>query len=172
MITLTWPLGQLFKTLASFLGVLVRQVLYITPLFWFLELSENVAWRWMNGTWGWVYPESPYEWFSFNSLFLWAAAVTMLWALHHFWFYPRRVKLWQRLITSTVIGWMGEWFAGFIAAEVFHHPLQIWPNSQLVYVSFSALFFWLSNTILYHLLTLNVVELSPAYDLHLDEQAA
>jgi hypothetical protein len=59
---------------------------------------------------------------------------------------------------------MGEWLGGFVAAEILHHPLQIWPGTKLVYVSFSALFFWLSNVIIYHLLTVSVVDLTPAYE--------
>lgn len=164
MITLTWPMGQLIKVVAAFFRALGLQLLFITPLFWCLELSQNVAWRWVNGDWGWVYPGSTHHWFSFSSLGLWAGAVALLWVLHTFWFQPWQTKAWQRIITSTLLCWMGEWFVGFLAAEVFNTPFLVWPGTQLVYVSFSALFFWLGNVLIYHLLTQKVTDLNPAFD--------
>jgi hypothetical protein len=38
-----------------------------------------------------------------------------------------------------------------------------------VYVSFPALFFWVSNVIIYHLLTAYVIDLTPNYDAPADE---
>jgi len=153
-----------WKNLACFMRVLMTQVLYVVPLFWFLELAQNVAWRWMNGDWGWHYPESPYHWFSFGSMILWAGCVGLLWAMHFFWFYPRKVRVWMRVGVGAVACFVGEWFGGYMADKVFDHPLQIWPSSFLVYVHVAALFFWVSNVIVYHLLTVNVVDLTPTYD--------
>lgn len=164
MTSLARPARLTWQNSGTFLRVLLTQVLYVAPLFWFMELSQNLAWRWMNGDWGWVFPKSPYHWFSFGSLFLWAGCVALLWSLHFFWFYPRRVKLWPRLAIGAVVCWVGEWVGGYIAANVFNHPLQVWPGSPLVYVHYSALFFWVSNCIVYHLLTNDVVDLTPEYD--------
>ncbi|QDE93588.1 hypothetical protein BHS06_33930 [Myxococcus xanthus] len=164
MTSLARPARLTWQNRGTFLRVLLTQVLYVAPLFWFMELAQNVAWRWMNGDWGWVFPKSPYHWFSFGSLILWAGCVALLWSLHFFWFYPRRVKVWPRLAIGAGVCWVGEWVGGYVAANVFNHPLQVWPGSPLVYVHYSALFFWVSNCIVYHLLTNDVVDLTPEYD--------
>ncbi|WP_141617130.1 hypothetical protein [Myxococcus sp. AB036A] len=164
MTSLARPARLTWQNRGTFLRVLLTQVLYVAPLFWFMELAQNVAWRWMNGDWGWVFPKSPYHWFSFGSLILWAGCVALLWSLHFFWFYPRRVKVWSRLAIGAGVCWTGEWVGGYVAANVFNHPLQVWPGSPLVYVHYSALFFWVSNCIVYHLLTNDVVDLTPEYD--------
>ncbi|MCY1030244.1 hypothetical protein OV207_02160 [Corallococcus sp. BB11-1] len=150
MIALTWTYGQLLRGLADVVRrVLLAQLLLLVPCFWLLELSQNVAFRWMNGDWGWVYPESSHGWFSVISLGLWSGAVVALWALNTRWFRPARMPRWQRVLWSTALCWLGQWLGGFLAAEVFHHPFQVWPGSRLVYVSFSALFFWAANALLY-----------------------
>ncbi|RKG99972.1 hypothetical protein D7X74_38960 [Corallococcus sp. CA047B] len=150
MIALTWTYGQLLRGAADMVRrVLLVQLLILAPCFWLLELSQNVAFRWMNGDWGWVYPESPHHWFSIVSLGLWSGAVVALWALNTYWFRPARMARWQRVLWASALCWLGQWLGGFLAAEVFHHPLQVWPGTRLVYVSFSALFFWAANALLY-----------------------
>ncbi|RKG70707.1 hypothetical protein [Corallococcus terminator] len=150
MIALTWTYGQLLRGVADLARrVLLVQLLILAPCFWLLELSQNVAFRWMNGDWGWVYPESPHRGFSVVSLGLWSGAVVALWALNTLWFRPARMALWQRVLWTTALCWPGQWLCGFIAAEVFHHPFQVWPGTRLLYVSFSSLFFWAANALLY-----------------------
>lgn len=164
MSTITWPTVDREKPLAVYLRVLATQVLFITPLFWFMELAQNHLFLWATGQWGWVFPESPYEWFSFGSIGLWAGAVGLFWSLHYFWFYPRNVKPWVRIVVGGLAGWAGEWVSGYVAAHVLGKPLQVWPGSPLVYVSFPALFFWMTDVVTYHLLTVTVMDLTPAYD--------
>jgi hypothetical protein len=48
----------------------------------------------------------------------------------------------------------------------------VWPGSPLVYVHWCAIFFWMSNCIVYHLVTVDVVDLTPAYDAPPDEAPA
>lgn len=144
--------------------VLATQLLFLTPLLWLLELSQNQAWRLVNGTWGWIYPDSPYHWFSFKSMILWAGCVWLLWTLYFFVYHPRRLSFWTRTLLSTVACWGGEWLGGFLSVELTGKHLQVWPGTLLVYVSFPALFFWLSNVVVYHLLTVYVVDLTPDYD--------
>lgn len=142
---------------------LASQVFHLAPLFWLLELSQNVAWRWMNGEWGWVYPASAYHWFSFGSLVLWASAVCLMWSLHTFWFEPRRVKLWRRIVYGGAVTWGGEWLGGFLAVQLTGEPMQVWPGSSLVYVSYPAIFFWVSNITVYFLLTMDREALTRAH---------
>lgn len=169
MQTLTWPTQEPEKSLGVCLRVLVTQMLFITPLFWLMELAQNHVWLWTTGQWGWVYPTSPYGWFSFKSMTLWGGAVSLFWGLHYFWFYPRNVKPWLRMVVGGAAGWAGEWVGGFLAVKLTGQPLHVWPASPLVYISVPALFFWMSNVITYHLLTVNVVDLTPGYDAPGDE---
>jgi len=148
--------------------VLATQILYMAPLFWLLELSQNQAWKAANGEFGWVYPDSPYRWFSFGSMILWAGSVFLMWTLHYYWFYPKGMKLWTRIAIASVVCWVGEWVGGFLAVQLTGQHLHVWPGSKLVYVSFPALFFWVSNVIVYHLLTVYVVDLTPNYDVPAD----
>jgi hypothetical protein len=141
---------------------LLSQLFYLTPLFWLLELAQNVAWRWVNGSWGWVYPASPHGWFSFGSMVLWASAVGLMWSLHTFWFEPRQVPLWRRIVSGAAITWVGEWVGGFLAVLLTGEPMQVWPGASLVYVSYPAFFFWVSNVTLYFLLTLDRAALERA----------
>jgi hypothetical protein len=152
------------QSFSVYARVLATQVLYLAPLLWLLELSQNQAWRAVNGTWGWVYPDSPYEWFSFGSMVLWAGAVFLMWTMYYYWFYPKGVKPWTRVLIASVVCWAGEWVGGFLSVQLTGKHLQVWPDSKLVYVSFPAIFFWVSNVIVYHLLTVYVVDLTPDYD--------
>ncbi|XXF77804.1 hypothetical protein P2318_32855 [Myxococcaceae bacterium GXIMD 01537] len=170
MNTLTRP-GAPERSIAVFLRVLATQVLFITPLFWLMELAQNHLWRAVSGDWGWVYPASPYGWFSFPSMVLWAGAVGIFWALHYFWFYPRDVSPWLRVLVGGLAGWAGEWVGGFLALRLTGQPLHVWPHSPLVYISVPAVFFWMSNVVVYELLTVNVVDLTPDYDAPGDEPA-
>lgn len=164
MNTLTLATAPRARSFWTYARVLATQILYLTPIFWLLELAQNQLFRLVQGEWGWVYPASPYGWFSFGSLTLWAGAITLLWTLHYFGFYPRKVSVWRRVLISAVILWAGEWLGGFLADKVFGSPLQVWPGSPLVYVSFGAIFFWVSNACIYHLLSVNAVDLTPDYD--------
>src|SRR6218665_117745 len=144
--------------------VLATQILYVAPLLWLLELLQNQAWRAANGTYGWVYPDSPYGWFSFGSMVLWVGSVFLMWTLHYYWFHPKQFRLWTRVGIASAICWAGEWVGGFMAVELTGKHLHVWPGAALVYVSFPVLFFWVSNVIVYHLLTVCGADLTPTYD--------
>jgi hypothetical protein len=152
------------RTFWTYARVLATQILYLAPVFWLLELTQNQLFRLAQGEWGWVYPASPYGWFSFGSLALWAGAIFLMWTLHYYWFYPKKVTVWRRVLIGAAVSWCGEWVGGFIADKILGSPLQVWPGSPLVYVSFGAIFFWVSNACIYHLLTVNAVDLTPDYD--------
>jgi hypothetical protein len=164
MNTLTLTTGLQARSFFTYARVLATQILYLTPIFWLLELTQNQLFRIVQGDWGWVYPSSPYHWFSFASLMMWALGIGLMWTLHYYWFYPKRLTVWRRVAYGTVITWCGEWVGGYVADHVFGSPLQEWTGSPLKYVSFGAIFFWMSNVIIYHLLTVNAVDLTPDYD--------
>ena len=164
MNALTLPQAAQRRSFGVYARVLATQILYVAPLLWLLELLQNQAWRAANGTYGWVYPDSAYEWFSFGSMVLWVGAVFLMWTLHYTWFHPKQYRLWSRVAIASVICWMGEWVGGFMAVQLTGKHLQVWPGASLVYVSFPAIFFWVSNVIVYHLLTVYAADLTPAYD--------
>jgi hypothetical protein len=166
--TLTLASGAQDRSFLKYARVLATQILYLTPFFWLLELTQNQLFRMAQGDWGWIYPSSPYHWFSFASLAMWSLCIWLLWTLHYYWFHPKRVSLWRRVAYGTVIAWFGEWLGGWVAANVLGVQLQHWPGSPLVYVSFGAIFFWMSNVTLYTLLTVHVVDLTPDYDAPVD----
>lgn len=144
--------------------VLATQILYVAPLLWLLELSQNQAWKAVNASYGWVYPASPYGWFSFGSMVLWAGSVFLMWTMNYYWFHPRGMRLWTRIALASMVCWVGEWVGGYMAVQLTGQPLHVWPGAKLVYVSFPAIFFWVSNVIIYHLLTAYVIDLTPNYD--------
>jgi hypothetical protein len=147
------------RRMAGYLGSLVFHLVYVTPIFWFMELLQNQLYWVLTGKPGWTYPRSPYNWFSFESIGLWGGSVVIIWCLHFFWFLRRDVGQVKRMIIAGSLCWAGEWLAGFVAAEVFHRPLQVWTDAPLVYVGFSALFFWWWNVLLYQLLTVDIARL-------------
>jgi hypothetical protein len=164
MNTLTLATGAQVRSFSTYARVLATQILYLTPIFWLLELTQNQLFRWVQGDWGWIYPASPYYWFSFASLAMWAIGIGLMWTLHYYWFHPRKMPVWRRVAWGTVIAWCVEWLGGWVADKVLGAPLQVWPGSPLVYVSFGAIFFWMSNVTLYYLLTVHAVDLTPDYD--------
>ena len=157
------------RSFGVYARVLATQILYLAPLLWLMELAQNQAWRAANGTYGWVYPDSPYGWFSFGSMTLWAGAVFLMWTMHYYVFHPRRVRIWSRVAIASLVCWVGEWVGGYLSVQLTGKHLHVWPGSSLVYVSGPALFFWVSNVIVYHLLTVNVVDLTPEYDAPVDK---
>ena len=140
MIALTWTYGQLLRGLAEMVRrVLVVQVLFLAPCFWLLELSQTVAFQWMNGDWGWGY------------VGMWGGVAVGMWAFHHYGFRPLRVASWRRVLWATLLCWTGLWLGGFVATEVFQPPHQTWPGTRWVYVGLSALFCWAATALLYRL---------------------
>ena len=72
----------------TFIRILLIQIFYITPIFWFMELVQNNIYYFFSRqdpkVWGWWYPASPYHWFYFKSLTLWAGSVALFWGLYYF----------------------------------------------------------------------------------------
>ena len=136
---------------------LAIQVFYIGPLFWFMELLQNQVFRLaQGGTWGWVYPSSPYDWFCFKSLALWGGSIAVFWLLEVVWFRKRHKPFWQRMLIAGTIGWCGEWTAGWVSYKIFGVYLQRWNNSSLEFVKVIALPFWWTNFAIFHLLSANL----------------
>lgn len=152
------------RSFGVYARVLATQVLYITPLFWFMELLQNLGWKAVAGSYGWVFPESPYNWFSFASMGLWAGSVGIMWTLHYFWFYPKGVKPWLRWLIAGAVCWGGEWSAGYLSVHVIGYPMQVWPGAALVYVGIPALVLWVGDVVVYQVLTQYLVDLTPGYD--------
>jgi hypothetical protein len=130
------------------------QVLYIGPLFWFMELLQNLFFRAVQGTWGWTYPpaQPPHDWYSFKSLGLWGVSVAVFWLLETGLFRPRATPFWARMLIAGTIGWAGEWAAGATAHLLGWH-MQEWTDAPLHWVKLVALPFWWSDFAVFHLLS-------------------
>jgi hypothetical protein len=120
----------------------------LSPLFWFMELLQNQAYRWAEGHYGWLYPASPYQSFYFPSVFLWASAITVIWTLDTFVFLPRGTPQWRRVPLLALACWAGEWLAGFVGDQV-GLPMQHWPDSPLRYIRPSAYWLWCLDVLCY-----------------------
>jgi hypothetical protein len=143
---------------------LAVQVLYIGPLFWFIELLQNQFFRLVqHGTWGWEYPNSlscgpspgmtAHRWFCFKSIGLWCTSVAMFWLLEVLWFKRKQTPFWLRALIAGTLGWAGEFTAGWVSYKVFGVYLQRWNDSNLEFVKLIALPFWWSNYLVFHLLS-------------------
>ncbi|HEY4184798.1 MAG TPA: hypothetical protein VGP07_06990 [Polyangia bacterium] len=154
---------------------LALQVLYIAPLFWFMELLQNLVFLKVAKNYGWYYPLQelngfgglcrdpklgvdalPWAWLSVRSFPLWAGTVAIFSMLDHFWFERRDLRLLWRALIAGLVGWGGEWAVGYASRHYLHSYLQIWPGTTLVYVSFTAIPFWISDFYVFHWLTLGI----------------
>ncbi len=135
----------------------LNQILFISPLFWFLELLQNKVYLFTIGRYGWGYEPDAHgkltTWYSFRSLLPWCTTVVVFSLLDEFWFERRRMPLPVRAVIAGLIGFGGEWTTGFISDHLMGHCLQIWPESSLVYISISALPFWFVDYVVFHWLT-------------------
>ena len=136
--------------------LLVIQLAYIPFVFWFVELGQNTLTYKVTGQHGWIYPTSPYGWFSFESLISWTTMVIIFWSMYWFVFIPFRLPFWFSMGVSTIVGWVSEWLFGALAVPLFGHPMQIWPRSPLVYVSYFAIVWWFMNSVLFYILVILV----------------
>lgn len=139
----------------------LKQVLFITPLFWFMELLQNYGYKLATGDWGWRYCDSvgqltearrSYDWHSLLSLLPWAFTVIVFSALEPV-FARHRVPFLLRMIVAGTIGFAGEYSVGYLGANFFHLYLQIWNHAPLTYISLSALPIWCLDFWVFHLLT-------------------
>jgi hypothetical protein len=135
----------------------LNQILFISPLFWFMELLQNKIYLLALDRYGWGYDPDPQgrltSWYSFRSLLPWVTTVAVFSLLDTFWFERRRLALPLRMLIAGVIGFAGEWCTGFVSDRMLGHCLQIWPGSPLVYIAFSALPFWFIDYAVFHWLT-------------------
>jgi hypothetical protein len=132
------------------------QVLYIPFIFWFIELGQNMLTHAVTGKYGWIYPSSPYNWFCFESLISWTTMVVIFWNLYWWLLLPKKINFWVGIAITTVVGWISEWIFGATAIFLLGHPMQIWPNSPLVYVSFFAIVWWFMNSLLFYMLVIKI----------------
>ena len=149
--------GARAQVLGGTLGVrrLLTQILFIAPLFWFMELLQNQVYLVFAHDFGWRYRDAHGQlsaWYSFESLLPWAFTVAIFSLLDALAFEPWRLPLILRMLIAGVIGWCGELGTGAFFDRVLGHCLQIWPRSFLVYVAPSALPFWILDFAVFHFL--------------------
>jgi hypothetical protein len=129
-----------------------RHQIFLTPLLWFVELLQNQLYRLIAGDWGWIYPQSPYHWFSFLSLANWSFAVVVYSLLFRWWFDPQAVPAWIRWPVMCVAGFASEFLTGLAWHLATGQYFFIWTHSPLPYIEIWALPLWFSTAILFDLL--------------------
>jgi hypothetical protein len=136
---------------------LLNQVLFISPLFWFMELAQNKLYLLATDRYGWGYEPDAHgvltAWYSFRSLLPWVITVAAFSLLDSLLFERWRLSLIVRVLIAGTVGLIGEWTIGLTFDRVLGHCLQIWPQSRFVYVSPSALPFWCFDYVVFHWLT-------------------
>jgi hypothetical protein len=145
---------------------LAKQVLFIGPLFWFMELLQNQVYFAAHKLladgqgYGWGYHPGangkPTAWYSPMSLPLWALTVAVFSLLDELWFNRVRMHFVWRVVIAGVVGFFGEAFAGYGCEHFLGRCLQIWPGSPFRYIAVSALPFWLFDYVVFHWLTLEL----------------
>ena len=134
----------------------VGQVLFLSPLFWFMELLQNQAYRLVTSQFGWLYrlppPSAHTTWYSVRSLPCWLLTVSVFSMLDEI-FQRKQLPGLARLVIAGTVGWVGEWTIGYVAAHLSQRGLQFWPGSPLVYIAFSALPIWWMDFLIFQWLT-------------------
>jgi len=134
---------------------LVTQVLFIAPLFWFMELLQNQVYLLFAHDFGWRYKDAHgqlTDWYSFESLLLWAFTVAVFSLLDVLLFEPRRLPLVLRMLIAGVVVGPASWPRERSSDRVLGHCLQDLAGSFLVYIAPSALPFWIFDFAVFHFL--------------------
>lgn len=138
---------------------ILRQVIIIAPILWLFELLQNRLYFEATGKWGWIYPNSPYHWFSFETLINWALTVLVIYIIYRIWFIPRYTKLMPRIVIIGMIGVVLEYANGLLYHQFTGSYLFVWEHSQLKYIDFIAIPMWWVNAAIYHFMSVNLVNL-------------
>ena len=138
---------------------IIQQVIVIAPVLWLLELFQNRLYFIATGKWGWVYPGSPYHWFSFETLSNWALSVIVIYAVYRIWFIPKNKNFIFRIVIIGIMGLVLEYFNGLIYHEFTGNYLFIWEHSRFKYIDFIALPMWWVNAGVYHFLSCKLLKL-------------
>ena len=136
-----------------------KQIIIIAPILWLLELFQNRLYHTATGQWGWIYPNSPYHWFTFETLGNWALSVAVIYIVYRIWFIPRYTGVLTRILIIGLMGAVLEFANGFLYHHFTGSYLFVWEHSRLKYIDFIALPMWWINAAVYHFLSLKLVNL-------------
>jgi hypothetical protein len=141
------------------LARIFRQVIVIAPILWLLELFQNKLYFLATGKWGWVYPGSPYHWFSFETLPNWGLSVVVIYIVYQSWFMRRYTSTLKRILIIGIMGAILEYANGFAYHHFTGSYLFIWEASKLKYIDFIAIPMWWFNAAIYHFLSCKLLNL-------------
>ncbi|CAB9518130.1 expressed unknown protein [Seminavis robusta] len=133
-------------TAAAVLG----NFIFLGPLLWIQELLQNLLTRAVTGDWGWIYPRSPHEWWSFHTMPSWGAVAAVWFALNVRFLHQQSVLV--RLLIMATIGWVIEYLNGFVQEATGSEGLQVWPGSPLRYVTYGCFLWWIQNGVTWFVL--------------------
>jgi len=139
--------------------IILRQVIFIAPILWILELFQNWLHFLATGKWGWVYPGSEYHWFSFQTLGNWALSVVVIYLVYRLWFNPKKTNTLLRIFIVGIMGLVLEWCNGFLFFQFTGNHLFIWESSSFLYIDYIAMPMWWFNAAVYHFLSMKLINL-------------
>lgn len=132
---------------------IILQSVTIGPVLWLFEILQNAIYMIFTGNWGWIYPASPYHFFSFQSIPLWLTAVAVIFTVYRFLFLPRNMKFIYRIIITALIGFILEWTNGYTYNLMTSHHMFIWEKSAFLYIDFIAYPMWCINALIYEIMS-------------------
>lgn len=136
-----------------------KQVIVIAPILWLLELFQNKLYFLATGKWGWVYPNSPYHWFTFETLANWGMSVIVIYIIYRVFFIPKYTSTLVRILIIGIIGFILEYANGFFYHQLTGSYLFIWEHSRFTYIDLIALPMWWFNAAVYHFLSIGLLNL-------------
>lgn len=125
------------------------QIFLLTPIFWFNELLQNFLYNLLSGHWGWIYPASPYYWFTFTTLINWLVGVSIIFFLYQEIFMPRKLSFSFRIGSISILGFLGEYLSNFLITYFSGKVFIVWLNSPLIYIGWLALPLWCWDAFLF-----------------------
>ncbi|HMB20937.1 MAG TPA: hypothetical protein VKQ10_07710 [Spirochaetota bacterium] len=147
------------KNVRPHIAAVLRQVLYIAPMLWILELFQNWLYHGVTGNWGWVYPGSQYHWFSFQTMGNWAMSVIVFYILYAAVLRPRRVHWLINILVVALTGFILEWVNGYLYLALTGEYLFLWEQSAFRFIDYIALPMWVVNGAVYHIMSTVFVNL-------------
>ena len=147
------------KDIKLHIKAVLRQVLYIAPMLWILELFQNWLYHAATGNWGWVYPGSQYHWFSFQTLGNWAMSVVVIYILYAALLRPKKAHWIVKVLVVALVGFVLEWVNGYLYLALTGEYLFLWEQSAFRFIDYIAFPMWIFNAVVYHVMSSVLVNL-------------
>ena len=111
-------------------------------------------------SYGWIYPTSPYNYFTFDSVKSWAIMPILFFTIYYFFLIPKKINIWLGFVITGTAGYVTEFIVGYVSAVIFHETMQEWPNSKLKFVGgIGSYILWILDAVMYYWLVFKMPKL-------------